>query len=221
MSIPSYLLGDVLAFDTETALLGDKVCEIGFSLFRNAQLLNSWGTFVNPGIPIDPGATKVHNIYDKDVENAPTFQDLAWCIYNNLNSADVYVAYNFEYDRDVLGKEFARLGMKWPVKPMVDPFILFKQKHKFHKGKKLVNAAEKYGIKYVGAHRANNDAMATGQLLLKMAATNTSFPRSMSDILKKQRAWVEEQYIDLNNYFISKGKQPIDKPNYTFFEEVL
>jgi ATP-dependent DNA helicase DinG len=219
--IPPYLLGDVLCFDTETALLGDRVCEIGFTLFRNARVVHSWSMYLNPTIPIDPEASKIHNIYDKDVDSSPTFKDVAWCIYNNLSAADIYVAYNYEYDRSVIGKEFERVGIKWPIRPMIDPFILFKHKHKFNKGKTLINAAEKYGIPYVGAHRANNDALVTGNLIIKMFATQNGLPKTLNDLLKKQRVWVEEQYIDLNNYFISKGKPPIDKPNLAFFEEPL
>lgn len=219
--IPTYLMGDVLCFDTETAVLGDKICEMGFTLFRGGEPISSWNSFVNPQIPIDPEAAAVHKIYDSDVENAPTFKDIGWYIYNAFNSADVYVAYNYEYDRKVIGLEFDRIGLKWPIKPVLDPFIFFKQWHKYNKGKKLVNAAEKYGIPYVGAHRANNDAVVTGRLLFKMAATKTGLPKTLKDLMKKQRQWVEDQYLDFAKYRESKGLGPIDKPNLDYFEEPL
>jgi DNA polymerase III epsilon subunit-like protein len=219
--IPDDLRGDVLTLDCETAVLGDRVIEIGLSLFRNCELINEWGMRINPTIPIDPEASKVHNIYDKDVEDAPKFVDVAWVIYNNLNAADILVAYNYEYDRGVLGKEFDRVGIKWPIKPAVDPFILFKQYNKFNKGKKLVNAAEKYGVPYIGAHKAVNDATVTGKMLFKMAAIRTNFPRNIQELLKKQREWVQYQYEDFSKYRASKGQSPIDVPNYRYFEEIL
>ena len=75
--IPKDLLGDVLSFDTETAVLGDHVCEIGISHFKNGELIREWGSFVKPIVPIEKGASDVHNIYDEDIEDAPPFADLA------------------------------------------------------------------------------------------------------------------------------------------------
>jgi len=216
--IPDYLKGYVSIFDTETAVLGDYVCEIGFSIFKNAELVHEWNTFVKPPIPIDPDATEVHKITDADVADAPVFAEIVGWVIGNLSAADVHVAYNYEYDRRVLENELRRLGIKFPIKPMVDPFILFKQWHKYNKGKTLIKAAEKYGIQYVGAHRAVNDATVTGRVLLKMAATKPAFPKTIDDLLKKQRKWVEEQYIDLNNYMVTHGRGEIDKPVYEYFE---
>jgi DNA polymerase-3 subunit epsilon len=218
MSIPKEFQGDVLSFDTETAVLGDHICEIGFSLFRNGELQYEWGTLIKPIVAFDPESCKVHNIYDKDVVDSPTFKDIAWHIYNILNSADIHLAYNYGYDRGVLENEYKRLQMQLPVKPMVDPFIFFKQYHKYNKGKTLIKAAEKYGIEYVGAHRAVNDATIAGKVLFKMAATKNNFPKNLPILIKKQRQWVEYQYKDLCNYFAKVGKPEPDKPNYSYFE---
>ena len=83
--IPDFLMGDVLVYDTETAVLGDHVCEAGFALFRKAKLVREWGMFVSPTISIDPEASEVHKIYDRDVRNAPTFEQLAWYFYNFMS----------------------------------------------------------------------------------------------------------------------------------------
>ena len=218
MTIPKFLLGDILAIDTETGVLGDHVVEFGMSLFRNAELVYEWGTYVKPMIPIDPACSEIHHIYDRDVEDYPTFCDIAPIILNYLKSADILMAYNYDYDRGVLGQEFARLGIEWPHKPAIDPFIWYKLWHKYSKGKTLVKAAETYGVKYVGAHKAYVDATVTGRVLLKMAATKSAFPKSLADCLKKQRHLIEEQFIDLNAYFISIGKPPIQPPRYEFYE---
>jgi inhibitor of KinA sporulation pathway (predicted exonuclease) len=118
----------------------------------------------------------------------------------------------------VLTNEFDRIGVKFPDKPVVDPFIFYKWWHKYSKGKTLVKAADTYGIPYQGAHRAVNDSIVTGQLLFKMAATKTAFPRTLDLLVKKQRTLIEEQFIDLNAYFIKIGKGPIEPPNYKFYD---
>lgn len=218
MAIPKELHKDVLVFDTETATLGDHVCEIGFSLFRDGQLIREWGTFIKPTIPIEAEASNVHHIYDSDVDEAPSFADVAWYIYNILNSADVHVAYNYQYDRKVLQNEFSRVNMNFPIRPMVDPFIFYKQYHKYNKGKTLVKAAEFYGIQYVGAHRAMNDSTVTGHLLFKMAATKTNFPKTLKGLISKQRQWIELQYLDFSKWLASKGEPPPDEPTYEYYE---
>jgi len=218
MAVPKELLGDTLMFDTETAVLGDHVCEIGLSHFKNGKLHREWGSLVKPIIPIGADVSAIHKIYDSDVENSPTFADIAWFIYNYLNSVDIHIAYNYEYDRKVLEAEFNRLGMLFPIKPMVDPFIFYKQYHKFSKGKTLVKAAEAYGIKYVGAHRAVNDATVTGKVIFKMAAIRPAFPKNLKILIKKQREWIEAQFIDLSKYFASIGKDAPNEPNYTFYD---
>ena len=220
MAIPDFLKGEVVSLDTETAVLGDHVIELGLSVFRDAALVYEWGTYIKPVIPIDPECTKIHNIQDKDVESSPMFADIAPILLNYLKSADLLVAYNYDYDRGVLGNEFTRLGIQFPVKPMVDPFIWFKQWHKYEKGKKLVKAAEVYGVQYVGAHRAVNDATATGKVLMKMAATKTDFPRDIKSCMKKQRKMIEDQFEDLQAYFIKIGKGKINPPNYQFYDVV-
>ncbi|KKM04806.1 hypothetical protein LCGC14_1760530 [marine sediment metagenome] len=218
MGIPKELLFDVLALDTETAVLGDHACEIGFSLFRKGELVYEWGTLIKPVVPIEPEASVVNHIYDRDVENSPLFKDIAWHIYNILNSADIHLAYNYEYDRCVLENEFKRVGIKFPLKPMVDPFIFYKQYHKYSKGKTLIKAAGMYGIEYIGAHRAVNDATIAARVMFKMAATKSKFPKDLAALIKNQRLWVELQFKDLRDYFITQGRPEPDEPNYSYFE---
>ena len=220
MTIPKELYGDVFCFDTETAVLGDHVCEFGYALFRETQMHTSNSMFIKPIIPITKEVSEIHQIYDGDVENSPTFKDVAYFIYNQLNSADIHVAYNYEYDRQVLEQEFARAGMKFPVKPVVDPFIFFKQYHKYNKGKTLIKAAEKYGVAYAGAHRAGVDAMVTGNVLFKMAAIKPNFPRTLSILAKKQREWIEAQHIDLAEYFKKVGKEPPREVNFSYYDPI-
>jgi len=218
MPTPDFLKKYVLVFDTETARLGDHIIELGFSLFKDMELVREWGMFVKPTVQIDPDASKVHHIYDKDVENSPTFKDIAPMVQNVLNTYGIHCAYNYDYDRKVLEQEFQRCGIKFPLKPMVDPMILFKKWNKFNKGKRLIDAAEKYGIPYVGAHRAMNDATVTGRLLFKIAATKPAFPKTLDKFIETQRQWIEEQFIDFSNYRKSRGQELPTPPNFSYYE---
>jgi len=218
MAIPDFLRQTILVFDTETAQLHDHICEVGFSMFKNMQLEQEIGALIKPVIPIDPGAEAVHKISDRDVEDQPPFKQMAmWC-YNILNSADIHCAYNYDYDRLVFENEFARYGLKFPVKPMIDPMIFFKKWNKFNKGKRLTDAAQRYGIEHIGAHRATNDSTVTGKLLFKMAATRTDFPKSTNKLLEVQRKLIQDQYEDYLGYCQRANKKIPEPPNYSFYE---
>ena len=218
MEIPTELFDNVLCFDTETAVLGDHVIEIGFSLFKHGQLVSETNMFIRPAVPIEKGASDVHKIYESDVEDAPLFADVAWYIHNTLSAVDVHIAYNYEYDRSVLEKEFARVGMNFPVKPMADPFVFFKEYNKYYKGKTLIKAAECYGVTLTGAHRAMNDATAAGRVLFKMAATKVSFPKTLKILLDKQRKMLVKHHLDFTKYLASKGEPPPREPQYWCYE---
>ena len=213
--------GFTLCFDTETAQLGDHVVEIGMSVYNGQNLISEWGTFVRPVVPIDPGAAAVHHITENQVKDAPCFAQVATKIRDMLSFATTIVAYNYDYDREVLGKEFARCGLTWPDKPMVDPFVLYKKFFKFNKGKKLINAAENFGFRYVGAHRAVNDATMTGKVLLRMAAIKPDFPKTMKELMTKQRMWVEAQFTEYYNYCQRSGKKLPTPPQFKYYDPVL
>lgn len=221
MAIPDFLRKTVVIFDTETAVMRDHVIEVGFSIFKNTELVHECGLLIRPRVDIEPGAEAVHHISMRDVENEPTFDQVApWC-YNILNSADYHAAYNYEYDRFVFENEFERLGMKFPIKPMLDPLVLFRKWFKFNKGKKLTNAAERYGIDLVGAHRATNDSTATGRILMKMAATRNDFPKTPAKFIEFQSKLLKEQFDDLSDYFQRTGKEPPEPPAYHLYEVTI
>lgn len=73
--------------------------------------------FVKPPISIPFGASQVHGIYDKDVvDKAPIINQMdTFLAY--LNSADVVVGHNIEYDESVMNYELQRLGRKGDYNP--------------------------------------------------------------------------------------------------------
>jgi len=212
--------GFMVCFDTETAVLGDHVVEIGISVYSGQTLCSEWGTLVKPLVPIDPGAAAVHHITEHDLRDAPYFSQIAQQVHDLLSFATVIVAYNYEYDRKVLGYEFERCGLKWPDKPMIDPLVLFKHFYRYNKGKKLVHAAEMFGFKYMGAHRAVNDATMVGKVLLRMAATKPDFPKTIGELMIKQKTWLESQFNEYSTYCQRSGKRLPDPPNLNFYNPV-
>ena len=73
---------------------------------------------VKPRISIPFGASQVNGIYDTDVENAPYIEDTVNGFLRYLNTSDVVVGHNIEYDEQVIRDELARLGRPGDYQPM-------------------------------------------------------------------------------------------------------
>lgn len=93
-------------------ILGEISKENGFVEIDRVNYL------VKPRISIPFGASQVHGIYDRDVENAPYIEAIATDILKHLNTADVVVGHNVEYDEQVIRDELARIGRVGEYQPM-------------------------------------------------------------------------------------------------------
>ena len=127
---------------------------------KTSQLMNvdSFETLINPGEYIPQAASDVHNIFDQDVEDAPTFEDIAEELETFMSKCD-WAGYNIVgFDVPLLLNEFSRCGISIDVPNLVDSFKIFKEDlpHK-------LEAAHRHyvGKTFDGAHDAMNDVNAT------------------------------------------------------------
>jgi DNA polymerase III epsilon subunit-like protein len=72
--------------------------------------LERYDVLIKPRISIPFGASQVHGIYDKDVEDKPYIEAEIDTIIKILNGADAVAGHNVSYDEEVLGYELERLG---------------------------------------------------------------------------------------------------------------
>lgn len=119
---PGERIDIVLLLDTETTHLNGFACSIALIEYSLEQkvILNKYYTLINPQVIIDPEASKVHNIFAKDVENAPLFTDIVNDIESFTNRADMLIAFNAIYDIGVLIREYERLGKIPPLYNYMD-----------------------------------------------------------------------------------------------------
>ena len=64
---------------------------------------------VNPWIPIPFWASQVHHIYDIDIKDAPSITQVMDEILENINTPDVIIGHNIEYDQDMVKLELKRM----------------------------------------------------------------------------------------------------------------
>ncbi len=107
---------------------------------------------VNPQMPIPPVTSAVHGIYDADVENAPTFTELAPKLFKFLHGCDLAGFNSNKFDLPLLAEEFLRAGIDFNLndRNIIDVQVLFhlmeqrtlRAGYKFYTGKTLENAHE-------------------------------------------------------------------------------
>lgn len=165
-----YTSVDLCVVDVETTGLPPEgqVCEVGFARFEKGVCVGSYGSLVNPGVPIPAEATAIHKITDDMVKEAPSLldvfaEDRVKTLLRNAQPG----AYSASFDRTYMPRN-AVIDVAWP---WLDTLVLVRKVDRYAKGKgrhKLTAACERHGVTLEKAHSAEADAKATGELFYKL-----------------------------------------------------
>jgi len=119
---------------------------------------------INPEMPIPEEASKIHGIYNKDVENEPTFKEVAKTLAKFLEGCDLGGFNSTRFDIPLLAEEFLRADVDIDLKKhkFVDVQAIF---HKMEK--RTLAAAYKFYCdkELTDAHSAMADTKATYEVL--------------------------------------------------------
>ncbi len=144
----------------------DRITEVGIMKIKNGEVLDEFCEFVNPEKHIPERVTKVTNITDDMVKDAPTIKELFPKILEFIEGS-VLVAHNAEFDMSHLKANAKRLGYKFDY-TYVDTYAMARAVYPTFPKYKLGKIAEKLGIKVEVAHRALDDVDTTVKVLNKM-----------------------------------------------------
>lgn len=166
----------IVVLDVETTGLstegGDRVVEVGLvRLGRDFRIEREYTTLVNPGRKM--GASSVHGIRDVDVEDAPTFADIAGDVGEFLEGA-IVAAHNASFDVGFLMSEFEYVDLlqRLPPEvslPVIDTLALSRELIPGAPNHRLPTVCEACGIPAWSHHGALADAKATALLLARLA----------------------------------------------------
>ncbi len=157
----------IVFFDLETTGINvskDRIVEICILKVMpdGTETVKTWR--VNPTIPIPENASNVHGIYDKDVENEPTFAELGVEISQFIGTSDLAGYNSNKFDVPLLVEEFLRANIDFDIKKrkLVDVQVVF-----FKKEPRNLGAAYKFYCDkdLENAHSAKADVLATYEVL--------------------------------------------------------
>jgi DNA polymerase-3 subunit epsilon len=153
-------------FDLETTgtnITSDRIVEIAIIKIYPDGSEENYCKRVNPTVPIPPEISEIHGIYDKDVVDLPTFEQLAYEIVEFIGNADLAGYNSNKFDIPVLAEELLRSKVNFDVsdRHFVDVQNIF---HKMEQ-RTLAAAFQFYCFKNIeNAHSAIYDAKATWEV---------------------------------------------------------
>jgi DNA polymerase III epsilon subunit-like protein len=121
----------IFVFDTETTWFIDKKekdLDMQPNIIQFAWIMwniKNWefeeekrvNILINPKKPIPYDSSQIHHIYDIDVKDAPYIEEVINEIIESINTPDIIVWHNIEYDIDMLKLELRRLWKEFEYKP--------------------------------------------------------------------------------------------------------
>lgn len=153
---------DYVILDTETTGFSssDRIIEIGITDVDGNVLLD---TLVYTEVEINPAASKVNGIYNKDLEGKPTIEELAPQIDKILKDKTVLI-YNKDFDVRML----IQSGYKTAFK---SECLMIDYMEYIHATRwvKLAVAMEQNDINIEQNHRASDDCICCAKLIEKIA----------------------------------------------------
>ena len=159
-------------FDTETTGLdpkgGDKIISIGSIRIVNGRLLHDerFDQFVDPERSLPFESIKIHGIQPEMLKGQPTINKVL-PLFQQFAEDTVLVAHNAAFDMRMLQINEAETGVKF-INPVLDTLLLSAVVHPAQEDHNLEAIAERLGVSIVGRHTALGDAIATGEIFIKL-----------------------------------------------------
>lgn len=161
------LKNPLVFFDLETTGVNintDRIVEICYlKVYPNGNE-ESKTMRINPEMHIPESSSAIHGIYDKDVENCPTFKEVAKDIAKDIEGCDLAGFNSNRFDIPVLAEEFLRADVDIDMmkRKFIDVQVIY---HKLEQ--RTLSAAYKFYCKknLDDAHTAEADTKATYEVL--------------------------------------------------------
>ncbi|AZM38554.1 transposase [Acinetobacter baumannii] len=153
---------DFIAFDVETANSDPKsICQVGVALFKNGELKEKWGTYINPESHFDWMNIQIHGITEDHVKNSPTIHEIKPILdkYFNNNTVVTYTA----FDRSAISRNNLEFNSEWLDAAMV---VRRTWEKVAYSGYGLANVCAMHNIQMENHHDAISDAVAAGHVLI-------------------------------------------------------
>ncbi len=189
------LKNPIVFFDLETTginIAADRIVEIAYLKVDLNGNETSKSQRINPEMPIPEKVTAIHGISNEDVKDAPTFNEIARSLANEIEGCDLAGYNSIRFDIPLLAEEFLRAGVDIDLskRKFVDVQVIFMKMEP-----RTLTAAYKFfaGKELTDAHSAEADTLATYEVL---QAQLDRYPNLENDIGKLAEFSAHNRNVD-------------------------
>ncbi len=177
---------EFVVFDVETTGLsaqdGDRIVEIAAMKVKNGKVIDKFYSLVNPKRVVPPEATRINNITEDMVAQAPTANEVLPKMVSFISGACV-AGHNVRFDLGFLSYELALMGRKLNEStPAVDTLKMAKDLLPYLSNYRLSYLARSLGVTVNETHRAMADVDLTVQVFIRMMEMASE--QNLDDITK-------------------------------------
>ncbi len=165
-----------VALDLETTGLNaekDAIIEVGAVKYRDGETMDEFATLINPGRPIPYEITMLTGITDRDVIDAPAFGQIETVLMRFVGGLPV-VGHNVSFDLGFMHSQGLLTENKgldtWELATILLPSL---------PGYSLGALASRFSLSLPNAHRALDDARATGLLFALLCGEAARLSRAV------------------------------------------
>lgn len=163
------LQDDIIIFDVETTGLNkrrDRLTEIGAVRMHDLQVVDTFDTFVNPGMPIPPRISELTSITDDMVKDAPSEAEAMQKFMDFCGDNPVLAAHNAKFDTKFIRDACERSHLDFPFATLDTLVLCQRMLPELHRHK-LDGVAKALKLGSFHHHRGSDDA----QMLAKIYQT--------------------------------------------------
>ena len=148
-----------------------RVIEVAAIRVEGGEVVDSFTSFVDPGVPVPYQITRITGITDGDVAGQPGFDDIADRLYQLFDGA-ILVAHNARFDYSFLKNEFLLSGMSFSPKQLCT-VKLSRALYPEQPRHRLADLIAYHGFSFTNRHRAYDDTYVLVQFWQKLQADHT------------------------------------------------
>ncbi len=156
----------VVDLETTGSLIGvDRIIEVGIAVLEGGRVTQTFSSLVKTERPISGRIRRLTGIRPSDLQDAPSFADVAPIVMDLLRGGSAFVAHDVRFDLNFLGWELQRHGYAMPEMPGLCTLRLSQQLWPDLGGWRLQDLADSFAVTHDRPHRAGEDALATAHVL--------------------------------------------------------
>ena len=214
-------LSTFISIDVESTGLNlnkDKIIEIAACKYVDGQLVDTFSKLVNPNIEISPFISNLTGIKNEDLINKPNFYEISNDFISFIKGFPL-VGHNIQFDLNFINKELNASFNIYSQDYISDTYFLSRIFLFYFNSFKLSSLCESLDIEIETLHRAEDDAINSAKLFLKLidiiVSVNVNSLNSLNNCIKHSNSINKELINNFVHYLINENKGNISSNYYS------